>query len=87
MGQHTEADSPQSVETSGWFRMDPISKVMGLAGALVLLVVFVPLWVDPGLEVGGYPWLFVSQPIAGMAIGIAFVITTYYTDMKYGGDE
>lgn len=87
MAQHTEAESTQTVQTSGWFRMDPISKVMGVMGALALVGVYVPLVLDPGLEVAGYPWLFASQPIAGMIVGTVFLVATYYTDSKYGGDE
>jgi hypothetical protein len=90
MAQHTKSGSSEaasSVETSGWFYLDPVSKLMVAGCILGLLVVYVPVLYSAELTAGGLPWMFVSKPIVGLVLAGGFVSTTYYVDFKHEGGD
>lgn len=88
MAQHTKSGSSEtssSVETSGWFYLDPASKLMVIGCILGLLVVYVPVLYSPELTVGELPWMFVSKPVVALGLASSFVGATYYVDFKHEG--
>ncbi len=90
MAQHTNTgskESTRSVETSGWFYLDPVSKVMAVSCIIGILVVYLPVLYSPELTVGGLSWMFVSKPIVGLVLSGSFVATTYYVDFVLEGGE
>ncbi|MFC4540991.1 hypothetical protein ACFO5R_03490 [Halosolutus amylolyticus] len=89
MAQHTKSSSSgtDAVDTSGWFYLDPVSKLM-VAGCIAgILGIYVPVLYSPELTVGGLPWMFVSKPIVGLALAGSFVGATYYVDFVHEGGD
>lgn len=90
MAQHTKSGSGEtssSVETSGWFYLDPVSKLMVAGCILGLLVVYVPVLYSAELTVGELPWMFATKPIVGLILASGFVGATYYVDFKHEGGD
>lgn len=90
MAQHTKSgsgESASSAETSGWFYLDPVSKLMTVGCVLGLLVVYLPVLYSAELTISGLPWMFVSKPIVGLVLAGSFVGATYYVDFKHEGGD
>lgn len=73
-----------TASTSGFFRLDRLSSSMLGAAAILIAIAYAPLLTGVELTIAGQPWLLLSQPIAMVILGTAFVTATYYVERRDG---